>query len=343
MLDELKARLRACASGGLREIDVLRSVHSLLSAGISVQDAMASIADKIRDAAMAEKLHMASDLVSRGGRTFSEALAEVGLMEKYTELLTIGQKTGNLREIIKEIIDIENQMYEVKRAVKKSITYPIIVAAVSVLIGYGMSFMLEKIMASLKFPGVDRTFAYQMGMFIVTWKTALFAGWAALLAGAGYWAAKNVDRVPGISAIYNSLALGQAFRTTGLAIVSGLSPSQAFAMAGTVVKGKWREIMEMMSTESLTRNVAEIFDEIEEYMSVENYLVIKVKLESGSMSEGFTAAGTNLLQAAMDKLAGLGSAVSVAATVLVAAQIIVIMSPIYMVIMTFMDRVSGQY
>lgn len=342
MLEELKAKLAAFRGGSIREIDVLKSIYALLSAGISVQDAMVSIADKIRDAAMSEKLNIAAELVSRGGRTFSEALTEVGLLEKYTELLNIGQKTGNLREIIKEIIDIENQMYEVKRAVKKSITYPIIVGAVSILIGFGMSFMLQKIMGSLKFPGIDKTFAYQMGMFIVRWKIPLFAGWTAFLGASGYWISKNVDKVPGIREIYNSLALGQAFRTAGLAIVSGLSPSQAFAMAGTVVKGKWREIMEMMSTESLTRNVAEVFDEIEEYMSVENYLVIKVKLESGAMSEGFTTAGTNLLQAAMDKLSGLGSIVSVAATILVAGQIIAIMSPIYMVIMTFMDRVSGK-
>ncbi|HOC45020.1 MAG TPA: type II secretion system F family protein [Syntrophorhabdaceae bacterium] len=344
MFEELKTKLGALTRRGkIREIDVLKSVYALLSAGISVQDAMTSIADKIRDASMSEKLNTASDLVSRGGRTFSEALSEVGLLEKYTELLNIGQKTGNLREIIKEIIDIEKQMYDVRRAVKKSITYPIIVAAASILIGFGMSFMLQKIVGALKFPGVDKTFAYQMGMFIVRWKVLLFSGWTMFLAGAGYWIAKNVDKVPGVSGIYNSLALGQAFRTSGLAIASGLSPSQAFAMAASVVKGKWREIMEMMSAESLVRNVSEVFDEVEEYMSVENFLVIKVKLESGSMSEGFSTAGTNLLQSAMDKLGGLGSIVSVAATILVAAQIIVIMSPIYMIIMTFMDRVTGKF
>ena len=56
MFEELKTKLGALTRRGkIREIDVLKSVYALLSAGISVQDAMTSIADKIRDASMSER------------------------------------------------------------------------------------------------------------------------------------------------------------------------------------------------------------------------------------------------------------------------------------------------
>lgn len=324
------------------EVDILRSLHSLIAAGISIQKAMESIAEKIPDAAYAEKLNTAADLVRRSGRTFSDALSEVGMMEKYNEVIAIGQRTGNIQEVMREIIDIETELGEIKRKVRSSITYPIVVAAVSILIGYGMTFMLDKILGSLKFPGIDKVFAFQLGMFIVKWKTLLFTGWVAFLTFSIVWLSRNVDKIPVIKHIYNNLTLGQTFRMMSLAISSGLSPSQAFSMASMIVKGKWHEILEMMAIETEQRSVSDVFDEIEEYMSHENYLVLKVKLDSGQMSNGFQMAGSNLLKSGLDGLNTIGSLISVLATILVAVQIIVIMSPIYMVIISFMDKSMGK-
>jgi len=344
ILERIRHQLSDLSLFGKRtkDVDVLKSIHSLMSAGVSVQNAMENIADKIPDGAYAERLRMAADLVSKGGRTFAEAMAEVGMMEKYTDIIAIGQKTGNLQQCMREIIDIETELDEIKRKVRASTTYPLVVAAVSILIGYGMTFMLGKILGALKFPGIDKVFAYQLGLFIVKWKTLLFAGWVAFIAAAIMWFAKHLDRIPVISNIYNDLSLGQAFRIMSLAVMSGLSPSNAFGMAATVVKGKWQEILEMMSMETEQRSVSEVFDEIEEYMTAENYLLVKVKLDSGAMSSGFEIAGTNLLKSGIDGLGRIGTLVSVFATILVAAQIVVIMSPIYMVIVAFMDKAMGK-
>ena len=344
LLEEMKHRVSDLNLFGKRtkDVDVLKSIHSLISAGVSVQNAMENIADRIPDAVYAEKLRMAADLVSKGGRTLAEAMAEVGMMEKYTEIIAIGQKTGNLQQSMREIIDIETELGEIKRKVRASATYPVVVAAVSILIGYGMTFMLGKILGALKFPGIDKVFAYQLGLFIVKWKTLLFAGWVTFITLSVVWLTKHLDRIPVVSKIYNDLSLGQAFRIMSLAVMSGLSPSNAFGMAATVVKGKWQEILEMMSTETQQRSVSEVFDEIEEYMTAENYLLVKVKLDSGAMSSGFEIAGTNLLKSGIDGLSRIGTLVSVFATILVAAQIVVIMSPIYMVIIAFMDKAMGK-
>lgn len=345
VFDDLKEKIERISlfGGKVKEVEVLKSLHTLISAGISIQSAMESIADKIKDPGYSEKLNMAADLIRNGGRTFSDALSETGMMEKYIEIIAIGQKTGNLQEVIREIVDIETELGEIKRKVRASVIYPLVVAAISIIIGYGMTFMLDKILGSLKFPGINEVFAYKLGMFIVKWKTFLFAGWVAFLIFSIFWLSKNLDRIPVIKNIYNNLSLGQTFRMMSLAITSGLSPSQAFALASTIVKGKWRAILEMMSSEAQQRSVSDVFDEIEEYMTHENYLVIKVKLDSGAMSEGFEAAGSNLLKSGLDGLGGVGTMVSVLATILVAAQIIIIMSPIYMVIVSFMDKSMGKF
>ncbi len=322
----------------VRDITIMKSLHLLMVANISIQEALRRIAEKLPDSEMAERLAVASDMVSREGRTLPEAMREVGLFEKYVDLIEIGQQTGNLNTVLKELIDMEEELAAAKKKIISGIIYPLVVTGVSIAVGYGLTFVLGNILNALKLPGIERELPYKMGQFIVANRNILFILYAGGAAGIITVVAKNADRMPVIRNVYNSLVLGQAFKVVSLALMSGLSPASAFRRVAEFSQGVWTQIFRMVAEESVSRSFSEVIDEIEEYLPFESYLLLKVKIDTANMSEGFAMIGTKMINDAISRFAVAGSFVNVFAFLFVAVQIIVLMSPVYTMLFTFIDR-----
>ncbi|HOD75876.1 MAG TPA: type II secretion system F family protein, partial [Syntrophorhabdaceae bacterium] len=130
----------------VRDITIMKSLHLLMVANVSIQEALRRIAEKLPDSEMADRLAVASDMVSREGRTLPEAMREVGLFEKYVDLIEIGQQTGNLNTVLKELIDMEEELAAAKKKIISGIIYPLVVTGVSIAVGYGLTFVLGNIL-----------------------------------------------------------------------------------------------------------------------------------------------------------------------------------------------------
>ena len=322
----------------VRDITIMKSLHLLMVANVSIQEALRRIAEKLPDSEMADRLAVASDMVSREGRTLPEAMREVGLFEKYVDLIEIGQQTGNLNTVLKELIDMEEELAAAKKKIISGIFYTLVVTGVSIAVGYGLTFVLGNILNALKLPGIERELPYRMGQFVVANRSILFILYAGSAAGVIAVVAKNADRMPVIRNVYNSLVLGQAFRVVSLALMSGLSPASAFRRVAEFSQGVWTQIFRMVAEESVSRSFSEVIDEIEEYLPFESYLLLKVKIDTANMSEGFAMIGTKMINDAISRFAVVGSFVNVFAFVFVAVQIVVLMSPVYTMLFTFIDR-----
>lgn len=320
------------------DITIMKSLYLLMAANVSIQEAMRRIADKLPDSEMADRLAVASDMVSREGRTLPEAMREVGLFEKYADLIEIGQQTGNLNTVLKELIDMEEELEAAKRKIISAVIYPLVVTGVSIAVGYGLTFVLANILNALKLPGIETELSYKMGKFIVANRNILFLLYAGGAGGAIALVFKNADRMPVIRNVYSSLVLGQAFKVVSLALMSGLSPASAFRRVAEFSQGIWTQVFRMVAEESVTRSFSEVIDEIEEYLPFESYLLLKVKIDTANMSEGFATIGTKMIDDAIARFSVIGSFVNVFAFVFVAVQIVVLMSPVYTMLFTFIDR-----
>jgi len=323
------------------EVQILRSIQILISAGVSVQDAIQKISVRLPDRRMAARMDMAAELVRNEGKTLPDALRETGLFEQYVEVLDMGQRTGNLKEIMKETVDVKEDIDGATAKIKAAVYYPLFVVAFSILVGFGLTYVLEKVIGSLNATGVKELFAYKAGRFIIDHRFALFGGYTLALVGFVVAVVKNAHRVPVVSGIYNALNLGQAFRTLAVGLMSGLSPSQGFEMVSSMLRGKWRSVCLMIAAEMETRNVLDVVDEIEQYLPVEGYLILKTKIESADMAEGFAIVGSTLMDEAVRKLGNVGTVVNIVAMLFVAIQIVGIMSPIYAIVISFVDRISS--
>lgn len=316
----------------------MKSLHALMTANVSIQDALSRIAGKLPDTGMARRLEVASDMVGREGRTFPEAMREVGLFEKYVDLIDIGQQTGNLNTVLKELIDMEEEMATAKKKIISAAIYPLVVIGMSIAVGYGLTYVLGNILNALKFPGIDRELSYRTGKFIVAHRNALFLLYTGSTVGAIILVFRNADKLPFIRDVYGSLVIGQAFRVVSLALMSGLSPADAFHRVAGFSRGFWIGVFNMIANESVTRSFSEVIDEIEEYLPFESYLLLKVKIDTANMSEGFAITGAKMIDDAIARFSVVGTFVNVFAFLFVAVQIVIIMSPVYSMLFTFVDR-----
>ncbi len=317
---------------------IMKSLHLLMVANVSIQEALRRIADKLPDSEMADRLAVASDMVSREGRTLPEAMREVGLFEKYVDLIEIGQQTGNLNTVLKELVDMEEEVAAAKKKIVSAVIYPLLVIGVSIAVGYGLTYVLANILNALKLPSIEKELSFKTGKFIVAHRNVLFLVYTAITGSAIALVFKKADKIPVIRNVYGSLVLGQAFKAVSLALMSGLSPSNAFRRVADFSQGVWMQIFHMVADESVTRSFSEVIDEIEEYLPFESYLLLKVKIDTANMSEGFAMIGTKMIDDAISKFSVIGSFVNVFAFAVVAIQIVVIMSPVYTMLFTFIDK-----
>lgn len=322
------------------ELSIMKSFYYLMSSGVPVAEIARELSQRIRDRAMSEKLHVLSDLITREGLTISKAIEHVGLFQKYIQLIQVGEKTGNLSGVFKDIIDTVEDIERIKKKVKSSLYYPAGVVVISIALSFGLVSVLKKILESLNFPSMQTMFAYKAGWFIVNNKYIIFPVYITALAALVVVAGKNMHRIPGVKDLYNKISIGQAFKVISLCLSSGLTPSDAFRNAAMSVRGMWQDLLDSLSTEVQHRSTLDVIEEMEPYIPTDYYLVLRARIKSGDMAGVFSVIAKDFLTSAFQKMEALSGFITIFAFLFVAGQIVVVMSPIWGVIFSFMGTAS---
>ncbi|MBT9169643.1 MAG: hypothetical protein DDT19_03006 [Syntrophomonadaceae bacterium] len=312
----------------------------MVSSGIPAHKAMLSIAERIEDGKMIEKLTIAAEMMEKEGSTFADATVAVGLFEKYSALLQIGQKTGNLKEIMREIMLLSAQITAVSKKAKSSLYYPVGIVLISFVVGYLLTFTLESMVMALRFPGIEEQFSFLYAVFFVSNRNIIFAVYGLALVLLGFVFYHKASSLPVISGLLSSIVTGQAFKSFAIAMKSGMSPSQGFTFAAEGIGDKhkqWRQTFDDMAVESATSSVVDTIGNLDGLLEADNYLVLRSRCESGDIAGAFEQVGSQKMQDSIQKLDALAPFVSVFAVIFVTFQIVVIiLAPIYSLIFSMM-------
>lgn len=321
----------------IKDVDILRSLQLLMSSGISISSALLEIAERIKDPKKAEKLITMSELISNEGMSFSDALEYVEFCSNYVHIIRIGEKTGQLIDVLRDVINYMDEMERIKKKVISSVIYPAIVVVFSIFVGFGLTFVVQKILNSLSMHGSEKMFAFQLGWFIVNNRIWIFLGYITFLILLVVLVVKNINKIPIVKGIYNQISIGKAFSLIGLALRSRESIIQSFVYASNVVHGKWKEYFESMAYDLETKNVIDVIDEIENHISHDDFLVLRSKIKSGDTWGGFSTVGERQIQSAMRKIEAMTPLVNVVTIFFASAQIIVLLLPIALIIFTYTE------
>lgn len=105
---------------------------TLVSVGIPLIDALGTLEEQYRGRAKSIVLHLKDQISS--GKSIAEAMrGQPDVFDKLSlKMIEVGQNTGNLDEILRQVSDFKRRSHEFKDRVLSAILYPAIILAVSV-------------------------------------------------------------------------------------------------------------------------------------------------------------------------------------------------------------------
>lgn len=321
------------------EVSVLRSLYYMLDSGMSVHEAISEIAGVIKDKKLSAKLSTADDLMMNSGYKFADAIEAVGVFENFIPIIKTGQETGNLVVVLKEVVSVSDSIRALKKKMKTMVVYPVALIFFSIAIGFGITFLLQKVITSLPTKDIKGTVAYDVANFIVNYREIIFPVYALLLGVLIYFISVNASRIPVVKGLFNTITVGQTFKMLALALRSGLSLKDAIELTAAILKEKrWKKVFEILSLEVQERNFYDLIDELADFMTAPDLLIIKSNIKAGNLSEGFDFVGSRKMEDSYEMLERTSPIIQIGAFVFVAGQIVVLMSPLYFLLLTYMDK-----
>ena len=127
-------------------ISSLKQLKSMVKAGISLKDALEEIAKSTNDKLLKEIFQYTADTMNKGG-TISEAFKkyEIYVGQIAVAMFVLAEKTGDLVNILNNLINIYEKAWENKRKVKKALRYPIVALVIISLAFVGIiNFVVPK-------------------------------------------------------------------------------------------------------------------------------------------------------------------------------------------------------
>jgi type IV pilus assembly protein PilC len=142
-------------------INVTIQMEQLLRAGVALLEVVNDLKDSFESDAVKETLANISEAME-GGSTFSEALSsyEKEFGEVYISLVSVGEKTGQLEDILLDLANMLKWEDELVSKAKKVMIYPAIVATVVVaVVILMMLFVVPELLGFITSMGGDIGFA----------------------------------------------------------------------------------------------------------------------------------------------------------------------------------------
>jgi type IV pilus assembly protein PilC len=233
---------------GVRRSDLIifsRQLATLITSGIAILPALRLLAEQVPRQALRDVLRqVASDLEQ--GQSFSGALMAYPLAfpELYSRTITVGERSGNLEESLRQLADYYERQAEMSRKIRDALAYPVLVLAVAVFVVVlmvttalpPMVDLFESFAADLPLPtralitltavaGEYGIYVMPVGLVLA----GLTAYWASQPAGQRLWD-RLLLRLPLVSRLVIESQLSQFTRTTSVLISAGLPLSEVMEL-----------------------------------------------------------------------------------------------------------------
>jgi type II secretory pathway component PulF len=323
----------------IKELDILRSMAYMHDAGMSMHEIIYELSGTVKDKRLSQRLDGVDDLMKNQGRKFTDALESVGLFGEYIPILRTGEQTGKLGKVMQDIITTASKIEALNKKVKTMTVYPIILMFVSIGLGYGISLLLLKILTTLPEKDVKGTTAYAVAHFIATYRLIIFPMYAVLLAAGLWFIAKNASRIPIVNRLFNIVTVGQAFKLIALCVDCGMPLKDTFILVSQVINEKrWQQLMSMLASESVQRNIYNLVDELSDFISTPDLLIIKSNIKAGDMSKGFDFVGDRKIEDSYTMIERLSPVIQVVTFFFVAVQVMAIMTPLYALLIGYASK-----
>jgi general secretion pathway protein F len=224
-------------------------LHALLAAGLTLMEALESIAAKDR-AANVRVLERVIGLL-REGRSFSQALGAEpeAFPEFFHANVRAAERTGALAEALGRYAAYQNQLEAVKEKVVSASTYPLLlVGAGALVLAFLLAYVVPRFASVFEDAGVELPWSTQL---LIAWGAlvqahgAALAALAAALAAAAAWAlAQPGVRARLLALVWRWGALGERvrvfqlarfYRTLGMLLQGGLPMVQSLGLASNVL------------------------------------------------------------------------------------------------------------
>ena len=234
---------------GVKRRDLIvfsRQLATLLSSGISILPALRLLAQQSTSRPLREILEEVADGVEQG-QSFSTALAAhpYAFPPLYTRTLAIGERTGNLEEVLRRLATYLEQAQELSQKLREALAYPIFVLTVAVFVVVLMLTVALPPMVQL-FENFGAELPWTTRMLIAVTRAAtaygpyvLFGG-LALTVGLAWWGTYPsgrrvrdavVLRLPLIGQVVLEGQVARFARTAATLIRAGLPLSEVMELA----------------------------------------------------------------------------------------------------------------
>ncbi|MCO5120005.1 MAG: type II secretion system F family protein [Burkholderiaceae bacterium] len=224
-----------------------RDFRLLLSAGLSVREALRSMADdptgrhRTIAADVHEKVH--------SGRSLSKALEDVPSISRVlVAMVGAGETTGNVPSSIGRYVTYAERIGEARRRLAAALIYPAILLIVGLgVLGFILLFLVPRlagVYASLNrdLPPVSRQLfmaggwiaSHPVESLLIAVALAALAFWMFATRAGRRAIVRIMTSIPWIDVRLRGVILGRLYRTLGMLTQSGIPLRQALAVAGPV-------------------------------------------------------------------------------------------------------------
>ena len=231
----------------------LRSLSTMVLAGVTVDRSLDYLADQVDDEKLAYICRGMSERI-QGGYPLSAAMNcfPRAFSRLQLRLVQMGEKTGLLDQVLLELSRYEEKERALVLKVKSTISYPAFILVVATIMmitvpPYIMKGMFELIAGS----GVEPPLITVVVMKITTFlrSPAFYASFAALAALLWFtlpaWLRQHknqrtvaiwVSKIPGLGKVYHSLALARFSRALSVQIECGMNPLGSLPISAEVTE-----------------------------------------------------------------------------------------------------------
>ena len=235
-----------------------QELTSLLESGLSLVEAVETLADKEESSSAAHALDELSMQLHRG-QSLSFALEQLPALfpPLYVATVRAAEKTGDIKEAISRYLEYHAQAARIRREIVSAAIYPGLLMAVGTLVtGFMLFHIVPKFARIYEELGSDLPFLSRMlvnwGQFLDGHAAATAIALAVLVTGTAFaitrpalrqWIGPRLWNLPGFGKRMRLYELARFYRTLGMLLKSGIPLPEALDMAGGLLSPHLRDSM----------------------------------------------------------------------------------------------------
>lgn len=243
-----KHRLRRAKSITLKDLSQLSYQFAvLLEAQIPIVDGFRSIAEQESNPLISEAVNQIALSIESGSTVTESLLPHRKLFgDVYIDSIRAAEASGNMIEVMGNLADMFEREYEMSKAAKGAMTYPLcVVGALILALGFLMTVVVPRFASMFASRGVDLPLPTQLLMglsYMLTtyWYVFLIGGMAGFFSFRRAWSQKHfrnridklLHRIPFVRDLLQGIAISRFVRVFGICLRSGLGLIEALEISG---------------------------------------------------------------------------------------------------------------